>query len=337
VSRTAGAVVLRAGRDTDAEGFIALIGACWAEYPGCILDLDGEVPELRALATYFRDQGGALWAAEQGGRVIGMVGARPLRDDDAAWEICRMYVDAAARGIGLAPELLRTAEGHARAAGAKRLVLWSDTRFTRAHGFYEKLGYVRQGSIRILDDISNSLEFRYAKPATGLVVEALDAAAAASAEKPLADLLVACVAEDASLEFLPPLPRDRAIAFWKQTSAAVAAGSRVLLVAWRDGVMAGSVTLDLATAPNQPHVAAVQKLLVDPASRRQGIGRALMRRAEQAARGHGRRILNLDTRAGSAAEALYRAEAWQEIGRIPGFELDAARHPCDTVFFWKPL
>lgn len=327
---------LRPGRDTDAEGFIALIGACWAEYPGCVLDIDGEVPELRALATYFRDQGGMLWAAERDGRVIGMVGTRPLKDD-AAWEICRMYVDGAARGIGLAADLLRTAEDHACAAGAERLVLWTDTRFTRAHGFYEKQGYVRQGSIRILDDISNSLEFRYAKPARGLVVEALDAAAAASAERRLADLLVACVAEGASLEFLPPLSRDRAIAFWKQTSAAVAAGSRVLLVAWRDGVMAGSVTLDLATAQNQPHVAAIQKLLVDPAARRAGLGRALMRRAEQAARGHARRLLSLDTRAGSAAEALYRAEGWHELGRIPGFEVDAAREPCDTVFFWKPL
>jgi GNAT superfamily N-acetyltransferase len=329
-------VTLRAGRDEDAAGFIALIGACWAEYPGCVLDVDGEVPELRALATYFRSQGGMLWVAQRDARLIGMVGTRPLTDD-AAWEICRMYVDADARGAGLAAGLLRTAESHARAAGARRLVLWTDTRFNRAHGFYEKHGYVRQGSIRILDDISNSLEFRYAKPARGLVVEALDAAAAASAERPLAELLSACVAEGASLEFLPPRPRERAVAFWKQNSAAVAAGSRVLLVAWRDGVMAGSVTLDLATAENQPHVAAVQKLMVDPAARRAGIGRALMRRAEQAARGHGRRILALDTRAGSAAEALYRAEGWQDLGRIPGFEVDGARRPCDTVFFWKAL
>ncbi len=331
-----GALEIRAGRDADAEGFIALIGACWAEYPGCIMDVDGELPELRALATWFRDEGGALWAAEQAGRVVGMVGTRPLKDD-GAWEICRMYVDAAARGEGLAGRLLRTAEDHARASGAARLVLWTDTRFTRAHGFYEKQGYVRQGSIRILDDISNSLEFRYAKPATGLVVEALDAAAAASAERRLAELLVACAAEGASVEFLPPLPRDRALAFWKQASAAVATGSRVLLVAWSEGVLVGTVSLDLATAPNQPHVAAVQKLLVDPASRRRGVGRALMRRAEQAARAHGRSIMSLDTRAGSAAEALYRAEAWREVGRIPGHELDAARRPCDTVFLWKPL
>ncbi|MBR0670194.1 GNAT family N-acetyltransferase [Neoroseomonas soli] len=327
---------IRAGKDSDAEGFIALIGGCWAEYPGCILDVDGEVPELRALATWFRGQGGTLWAAEREGRLIGMIGTRPLKED-GAWEICRMYVDAGARGAGLAADLLRTAETHARDAGAERMVLWTDTRFTRAHGFYEKHGYVRQGSIRILDDISHSLEFRYAKPAKGLVVEALDAAAAASAERRLAEILIACVAEGASLEFLPPLSRDRALAFWKGASAAVAAGQRVLLAAWLDGRLAGTATLELVTSENQPHVVGIQKLMVDPPARRAGIGRALLRRAEQAARAHGRRLAMLDTRRGSAAEALYREQGWTELGCIPGFELDAARTPQDTVFFYKAV
>ena len=137
-------VVLREGRDDDAAGFIALIGDCWAEYPGCILDVDGEERELRALASYFQRHGGALWAAEQAGRVIGMVGARPLAEA-GGWEICRLYVAAEARGAGLAQPLLDTAETHARASGAERLVLWTDTRFTRAHAFYEKRSYLRQG------------------------------------------------------------------------------------------------------------------------------------------------------------------------------------------------
>ncbi len=198
-----------------------------------------------------------------------------------------MYVDADARGSGLATRLLDTAEAHARAAGAQRMILWTDTRFTRAHGFYEKFGYVRQGSIRILDDVSNSLEFRYAKPAAGLVVEALDAAGAASAERRLAALLIDCVADGASLTFLPPLSRERAMGFWKAASAAVAAGSRVLLAAWLDGRLAGCAILDLATEENTPDAASIRTLMVDPAARRRGIGRALMRRAEQAARAHG--------------------------------------------------
>jgi hypothetical protein len=51
---------LRPGRDDDAAGFIDLIAGCWAEYPGCVMDLDGEVPELRALASHYAGQGGAL-------------------------------------------------------------------------------------------------------------------------------------------------------------------------------------------------------------------------------------------------------------------------------------
>jgi GNAT superfamily N-acetyltransferase len=155
------APVLRAGRDVDAPGIIALVGACWAEYPGCVMDVDGEVPELRALATYYADQDGALWVAEVGGDVVGMVGTRPL--PDGAWEICKMYVAASQRGGGLAQALIDAAEGYARERGAGVMKLWTDTRFERAHRFYEKHGYVRQPGLRELHDLSNSFEYHYIK------------------------------------------------------------------------------------------------------------------------------------------------------------------------------
>jgi GNAT superfamily N-acetyltransferase len=332
----ADATPLRPGRDADAEGFIALIGACWSEYPNCVLDVDAEVPELRALASHFGAAGGALWVAERDGRVIGMAATRPMQQD-SAWEICKVYVAAAARGSGLAQALMAAAEAHARASGAQRLVLWTDTRFEAAHRFYEKRGFVRQGAIRILDDLSRSLEFRYTKPLRGLVVEALDAGAAASAERPLADLLVACVAAGASVSFLPPLSAAVGRNFWKRVSADVALGRRALLVAWLDGALVGTVQLALDTPPNQPHRADVAKLLVDPAQRRQGVGRALMRRVEQTASGVGRRLLVLDTRRGDAGEALYRGSGWNEAGVIPGYALNPDLSFCDTVIFWKAL
>ncbi|WP_241671145.1 GNAT family N-acetyltransferase [Dankookia rubra] len=324
--------LIREGRDADAKGFIALIGACWAEYPGCVMDVDGEVPELRALATHFAGQGGMLRAAERDGQVAGMVGTKPI--GDGAWEICRMYLAAGERGTGLAQRLLDTAEAHAKAAGAERLVLWSDTRFDRAHRFYEKQSYVRQGAIRALGDLSNSLEYRYAKPARGLVVEALDAAAAASAERRLAEILVACVAAGASVSFLPPLEMDKARGFWRKVAKDVAAGGRVLLAAWLDGALVGTAQLALDMPENQPHRADVAKVLVHPAARRAGIGRALMRRVEAEARARGRRLLVLDT-AGDAAERLYRATGWQEAGTIPGFALDGHGGELATIFFWK--
>ena len=236
-------------------------------------------------------------------------------------------------GSGLGHRLLETAERQARAAGATRLVLWSDTRFDRAHRFYEKHSYVRHGPIRVLHDISNSLEFAYAKPVAG--IESLDAAAAASAEQRLAEILCACVDAGASVSYLPPLAPDVARGFWKRMAADVAAGTRVLLAAWDDATLVGTVMLEFASSPNQPHRAEVQKLLVHPVARRRGIARALMAALEIEAARAGKTLLTLDTRAGDAAEALYRALGWHEAGRIPGYALNADRTPCDTIFFWK--
>ena len=330
-----GGVVLRPGRDDDAEGFIRLIGDCWGEYPGCVMDVDGEVPELRALASYFANAGGALWVAEHAGRVAGMVGAKPV--NDGAWEVCKVYLDRGLRGGTLAHDLVAAAEAHAIRAGAVQLFLWTDTRFTRAHGFYAKRSYIRQGPIRALHDLSNTLEYRYAKPGRGIMVERLDAAAAATAERPLSEILVACVEDGASVSFLPPLAPARARAFWAKVASDVALGQRALLAAWHDGVMVGTVQLDIGMPENQPHRAEVAKLLVHPRARRAGIARALMQRVEEEALAAGRSLLTLDTRAGDAAEPLYRSLGYTEAGRIPGYALNADRTPCDTLFFWKAL
>jgi GNAT superfamily N-acetyltransferase len=341
------APVVRPGDDADAEQLIALIDACWALYPGVRMDVDGEMPELRALATYYAQADGGLWVAEHAGTVLGMAAARPFKPAPApaahgeasrqspAWEICRVYVHPSQHGTGLAHCLLDIAEAHATAAGAARLLLWSDTRFDRAHRFYEKRSYVRGGPIRVLHDISNSLEFAYAKPVSG--IEPLDAAASASAERRLADILIACVADGAGVSFLPPLAPETARAFWKRATTEIAASAQILLCGWMDGVLAGTVTVHIGTPPNAPHRAEVQKLLVHPDARRHGLARALMQRAELAAAAAGRSLLTLDTRAGHAAERLYRAMGWQEGGRIPGYALNADGTPGDTVFFWKKI
>jgi putative acetyltransferase len=45
--------------------------------------------------------------------------------------------------------------------GLPDLVLWSDTRFARAHRFYERLGFERVPVVRYLADVSASWEYRY--------------------------------------------------------------------------------------------------------------------------------------------------------------------------------
>lgn len=324
--------VIRPGRDDDAAAYVRLIGDAWREYPGIIFDVDAELPELHALAGWFHEAGGAVWIAEQDGDPVGMVGTKPL-GADAAYEIGRMYVAQVARGTGLAHRLLATAEAHARDAGAERLVLWTDTRFEAAHAFYEKRGFVRQGAIRILDDLSRSLEFRYAKPLRGVVVDMLDAAAASSAERRLAEILRACVDHGAALGFRAPLSAERAGTHWKRVSASAASGATLLLAAWAEGVLAGAVMLDMDMAETQPHRADLRMLMVHPALRGQGIGRALLRRAEQAAERLGRPVLT----AQAGRPDLFTALGWEIAGRIADDTRDAAGLARQTLIMRRVL
>jgi GNAT superfamily N-acetyltransferase len=163
----------------------------------------------------------------------------------------------------------------------------------------------------------------------------LDAAAATSAIPRLSDILIACVEEGAGVSFLPPLTREAARAFWQDTARDVAAGDKVLLAGWVDGVLAGTVTLGFAWPQNQRHRADVTKLLVCPASRRTGLARRLMVRLELEAGKARRTMLNLDTRGGDRAEQLYRSMGWLEYGRIPGYAVLADGTPDEAVFFWK--
>jgi putative acetyltransferase len=59
--------------------------------------------------------------------------------------------------------MVRQAERHAWGKGARRIFLWSDTRFTTAHRLYRRVGYVQTGQQRDLDDISRSVEYRFEK------------------------------------------------------------------------------------------------------------------------------------------------------------------------------
>lgn len=326
--------LIRPGQDADAQAIIALIWACWSQYPGIRMDVDGEMPELHALASYYSAAGGAYWVAELDGQPIGMIATRPTLVA-GEWEICRVYVDPSRHGGGLGHQLLDVAESHAMAAGALRFVLWSDTRFDRAHRFYEKRSYVRSGPVRVLQDISNSLEYRYAKPING--IEVLDSAASVSAIARLAIILIACVADGAGVSFLPPLKPHTAREFWQRTAKAVSAGDSILLGGWIDGVLLGTATLVKATAQNQPHRADVAKLLVHHDGRRRGLARRLMQRIEQEAVKANRLLLALDTRAGDSAEQLYRSLGWIELGCIPGYAMKADGTFDNTLFFWKSL
>ena len=140
----------------------------------------------------------------------------------------------------------------------------------------------------------------------------------------------------ASIGFMHPLSRSRALAFWQDIADGVGRGERALLVAEDAEGIVGTVQLVLRLPENQPHRADLQKMLVHRRGRRRGIGATLLRAAEETAIADGRTLLVLDT-ASADAERLYVRGGWVRVGVVPGFALMPDGAPCDTTFFYRQL
>src|SRR6266496_2278005 len=153
----------------------------------------------------------------------------------------------------------------------------------------------------------------------------------------LAAVLADCVAGGASVSYLAPFSHEQARDAFEAVAAEVEQGRRLLLGAFADGRLVGTVQVNLALAPNQPHRAEIAKLLVHRSARRRGIAQLLMEHAESEARAEGKTLLVLDTVTGDAAERLYARLGWARVGVIPNYALypDGAR--CDTTIFWKAI
>ena len=153
----------------------------------------------------------------------------------------------------------------------------------------------------------------------------------------LAGVLIDCVEGGASVSFMHPLPRARAVAFWRRVAQGVATGERALLVAEDAGGLCGTVQLVLGQPENQPHRADLAKMLVHRRARRQGLGAALMRAAEATARECGKTLLVLDAVTGGEAARLYERLGWQRVGVIPGYALLPQGGFCDTTVYYRNL
>ena len=150
---------LRFARDEDSSGIIALIEACYAEYPPNVLDVDLEEPELRTPATSFE----AFWVLEDEAKgIVGCIALSTVQPKKRI-ELKKCYVSSHLRGGGWGRRLIETVEAWASEHHIPEVELWSDTRMTLAHKVYAKLGYVPSGRTRDLHDISETTEFHFLK------------------------------------------------------------------------------------------------------------------------------------------------------------------------------
>jgi putative acetyltransferase len=157
-------VNLRTARAEDTPHIHALIQTCYAEHNVAFDLRDPAEAHVLKPHTYFAERSGAFWVAgpdeastptahaQAHAPIIGTVACLMHPDEPASTpppgatdadiaELKSMYVHPRFRRLGLARRLAALVIDHARSAGAARLDLWSDTRFTAAHTFYESLGF----------------------------------------------------------------------------------------------------------------------------------------------------------------------------------------------------
>jgi GNAT superfamily N-acetyltransferase len=153
----------------------------------------------------------------------------------------------------------------------------------------------------------------------------------------LADVLIDCVEGGATVSFVLPFTRDRALAFWRKVADDVAAAKRALLIAEDAQGICGTVQLVLEQPENQPHRADLAKMLVHRRARRQGLGAALMKAAEGMARDCGKTLLVLDAVTGGDATRLYERLGWVRVGDIPNYSLLPQGGYCSTTVYYREL
>jgi ribosomal protein S18 acetylase RimI-like enzyme len=151
----------------------------------------------------------------------------------------------------------------------------------------------------------------------------------------LSDILVEAVTNGASVSFMHPLAPESANAFWDNSLAAAARGERIVLGAFDDARLIGTVTLLLDCAPNQPHRAEIAKMITRISHRGRGVAKALMRAAETMAEERGRALLVLDTAAEGGASGLYEQLGFELAGVIPDYAFKPYGGLTATMIYWK--
>ena len=139
--------VLRPPRPGDYGTIIGRQGALYAQEYGWDETFEALVAEI--VATFIRSldpKRERCWIAERDEEVVGSVFI--VRESDDVAKLRLLYVDAAARGLGIGARLVDECIRFARQAGYARLTLWTNDILVAARRVYEAAGFVLSGEER---------------------------------------------------------------------------------------------------------------------------------------------------------------------------------------------
>ncbi len=147
---------LRPATENDQPGIVKLIDEVLREYNDriCLADAEADLQDLR---TNFADKGGVFWVLSETKTakppvIIGSHAGLPDPDQEMVCNFKRLYLAKPFRGSEWGERLMQVAVDWAIEKKFRRVEFWSDTRFQRAHNFFQKFGFQKTGQIRSMND-----------------------------------------------------------------------------------------------------------------------------------------------------------------------------------------
>jgi DNA-binding MarR family transcriptional regulator/GNAT superfamily N-acetyltransferase len=135
-------IVLRSHRPGDMGMVVHLEGAGYAEQFGWDETFEALAARIAAdFLTHFDEARERCWIAEMEGRQVGHIFLVRHRDQADTAKLRLLYVDPAARGMGLGQRLVSECVGFAATAGYRKITLWTQSALTAAHRIYQGAGF----------------------------------------------------------------------------------------------------------------------------------------------------------------------------------------------------
>jgi GNAT superfamily N-acetyltransferase len=132
--------VIRTHRPGDWGWIVSRHGALYAEEYGWNIEFEAMVAQIaHDFIAHFKVDREACWIAERDGANVGAVAL--VEQSKTVAKLRTLIVDPSARGLGVGKALVEESERFARAAGYKKIVLWTNDVLTAARHIYERAGY----------------------------------------------------------------------------------------------------------------------------------------------------------------------------------------------------
>jgi acetyltransferase len=135
----------------------------------------------------------------------------------------------------------------------------------------------------------------------------------------LVKLLLDNAAHGVSIGFCAHMSEEECRVFWESVAIQIRLKTHTLLVARQGDDIVGALQLCVENFPTLAHRAEIRHFMIHSEQRRQGIGRILLRTAEDEARHVKRSLLTAITRKSDPAEILFSGMGFMRYGEIPQY------------------